>query len=393
MSRWHSTEFQGVRYRKHPTRKHGIMNDHYFSIRYRVDGKRIEEGLGWSSKGMTAKKAALQLAELQEAHRKGTGEPVTLREKREVARTERQRQEKEGITFKEYFENTFTPQAEIGKPRETHQKKAHFRDWIEPVIGALPFSEIGVLELEKIKTNLLTAVRSPRTVQYVFSTIRRVWNDAKVKGIVTEDCPTKKIKLERFDNKRARYFTHEEAEALLSELKTKDESLYQMALISLQSGLRFGEIAGLRWGDIDTRRKIIGIRDAKGGLSRYGRMTEEVKEMFMGMDQGDREDLIFPTSNGKRFTDPSKVFKEVILEMGLNAGVTDRRQKLSFHSLRHSYASWLVDRGVGLYDVQRLLGHRSSALTERYSHLSDSRLTEDVKELEKGIRQARQSKR
>lgn len=90
MSRWHSTEFEGVRYRKHPTRKHGIVNDRYFSIRYRVDGKRFEEGLGWASKGMTVQKAALQLAELQEAYRKGTGEPVTLREKREVARTERE---------------------------------------------------------------------------------------------------------------------------------------------------------------------------------------------------------------------------------------------------------------------------------------------------------------
>ena len=389
MSRWHSTEFQGVRYRKHPTRKHGIMNDHYFSIRYRVDGKRIEEGLGWASKGMTGKKAALQLAALQEAYRKGTGEPVTLREKREVARTERQRQEKEGVTFKEYFENTFTPQAKIGRPRETKQKKSHFRDWIEPVIGALPFNEIGVLELEKIKTNLLAAGRSPRTVQYVFSTIRRVWNDAKIKGIIVEDCPTRNIKLDRFDNKRARYFTHKEADQFLDELKNRNHSLWEMALVSLHCGLRFGEIASLRRGDIDIRRGIIGIRDSKGGFSRYGRMTEEVKEMFMGMDQGPREELIFHTSNDKRLTDPSKVFKEVILEMGLNAGVTDRRQRLSFHSLRHTYASWLVDRGVGLYDVQKLLGHKSSELTQRYSHLSDTRLNNDVKEFERGIRQAR----
>jgi site-specific recombinase XerD len=49
----------------------------------------------------------------------------------------------------------------------------------------------------------------------------------------------------------------------------------------------------------------------------------------------------------------------------------------------------LVDRGIGLYDVQKLLGHKSSELTQRYSHLSDERLTNDVKEFEKGIRQAR----
>jgi integrase len=391
MSRWHSTEFQGVRYRKHPSRKHGIKKDYYFSIRYRVDGKRIEEGLGWASKGMTGKRAALQLAELQEAYRKGTGDPVTLREKREAARTERERQEKQGVTFGDYFINTFVPQETIEKPRETKDKNSQYKNWIKPVIGALPFNEIGVLELEKIKTDLLTNGKASRTVQYVFSTIRRVWNDAKVKGIVAEDCPTKKIKLEHFDNKRVRYFTHDEADRFLTELKKRNDPLWWMAMISLHCGLRFGEISGLRYGDIDTRRKIIGIRDSKGGFSRYARMTEEVKKIFSSMlGTLEREKLVFSDSNGKRMKRPSKIFAVVIDDLKLNEGITDIRQKLTFHSLRHTYASWLVDQGIGLYDVQRLLGHKSSQLTERYSHLSDTRLDNDVKEFEKGIRQARE---
>jgi integrase len=216
-----------------------------------------------------------------------------------------------------------------------------------------------------------------------------VWNDAKAKGIIAEDCPTKKIKLDRFDNKRARYFSHDEADRFLTELAKRNDSLYQMALISLHCGLRFGEIANLRRGDIDTRRKIIGIRDSKGGFSRYGRMTEEVRRILSDMETGKREELLFTDSNGNRIRRPSKIFTAVIDALGLNEGVTDARQKLTYHFLRHTYASWLVDRGVGLYDVQKLLGHRSSALTERYSHLSDERLTNDVKELEKGIRQAR----
>jgi len=72
--------------------------------------------------GWTAKKAALELARLQEAQKKGTGEPVTLREKREIARAEREKRVKEGITFKQYFEDMFVPQAEIGN-QERHVKK------------------------------------------------------------------------------------------------------------------------------------------------------------------------------------------------------------------------------------------------------------------------------
>lgn len=389
MSRRRKTEFQGVRYREHSTRKFGVMLDRYFSIRYRVDGKLIEEGLGWASKGMTAKNAALELAKLQEAQRKGTGEPVTLRQKREVARGEREQRQKEGVTFKEYFENTFIPQAELGKPKETRQKRGQFTKWIEPVIGALPFSRIGVVELEKIRTNLLRAKRSPRTVEKIFSTIRKVWNDARNKEIILLDSPTKKIKLDRFDNKRNRYFTHNEADAFLAKLKEKHEPSYRQALISLHCGLRFGEIAALRWGDIDTERKLIGIRNSKGGFSRHARMTEEVKNLFMGMKQGQREDLIFPTAKGTKQSDPHKIVGKTIKELGFNKGVTDRRQRLSFHSLRHTYASWLVNRGVGLYDVQKLIGHSDISLTQRYSHLSDSKLVEDVKEFEKGIREER----
>ncbi|MGA2466432.1 MAG: site-specific integrase [Thermodesulfobacteriota bacterium] len=389
MSRWHSTEFEGVRYRKHPTRKHGIVNDRYFAIRYRVDGRRIEEALGWASKGWTAQKAALQLAELQEAYRKGTGEPVTLRGKREVARTERERQEKEGIIFEAYFLNTFVPQAEIERPRETKEKKSHFNHWIKPVIGSLPFNEIGILEIEKIKTDLLAAGRSPRTVEYVFSTIRTVWNHAKERGVISEDSPTKKVKLDRFDNKRARYFTHDEANRFLIELKKRNGSHWEMAMISLHCGLRFGEIASLRQGDIDIRRKIISIRDSKGGFSRFGRMTDEVSRIFPKVEPGMREKLVFADPDGKRIKRPSKIFTAVIDGLGLNQGVTDVRQKLTFHSLRHTYGSWMVDRGVPLYDVKQLLGHSTIELTQRYSHLSDKRLMEDVKEFERGIKQAR----
>jgi integrase len=389
MSRWHKTEFEGVRYREHPTRKFGAVRDRYFSIRYRVDGKRIEEALGWASKGMTAKNAALELARLQEAQRKGTGEPVTLREKREVARTEREQREKEGVTFKEYFEDTFVPQAELIKEKETRQKKGQFKKWIDPVIGALPFSQIGVGELEKIRANLLKAGKALRTVQKIFTTIGTVWNDAKRKEIISQDCPTKKIKLDRFDNKRNRYFTHKEADAFLAELKAKHQPSYRQALISLHCGLRFGEIAALRWGDIDTQRKLIGIRNSKGGFSRHARMTDEVKALFEGMDQGEREDLIFPTAAGTKQSDPHKVINKTIKELGFNKDVADRRQKLSFHSLRHTYASWLVNRGVGLYDVQKLVGHSDISLTQRYAHLSDAKLVEDVKEFEKGIHEER----
>ena len=57
---WQRTKFPGVRYREHPTRKHGLHRDRYFAIRAQVDGKRREEGLGWASKGWNAQKVCYQ---------------------------------------------------------------------------------------------------------------------------------------------------------------------------------------------------------------------------------------------------------------------------------------------------------------------------------------------
>ena len=117
--KWKSTEFKGIRYREHPTRKHGIMLDKYFAIRFQKDGKRKEEGLGWGSEGWSASKAALELAKLKEAATKGEG-PASLAEKRklEVERKKKVQEEesqkkREAIIFSNFFTNTYFPKADL----------------------------------------------------------------------------------------------------------------------------------------------------------------------------------------------------------------------------------------------------------------------------------------
>ncbi len=72
--------------------------------------------------------------------------------------------------------------------------------------------------------------------------------------------------------------------------------------------------------------------------------------------------------------------------IGMNNGVTDRRQKVVFHTLRHTYASWLVEQGVDLYTVKELTGHGTLAMTERYSHLALDTLRRAVRTLEAGLK-------
>jgi len=83
MAKWIKTNFPGVRYREHDTRKNGVKRDQYFTIRYKLAGKDREEGLGWASENWTAAKAYDRLKELKENKKAGEG-PQTLAEKREI---------------------------------------------------------------------------------------------------------------------------------------------------------------------------------------------------------------------------------------------------------------------------------------------------------------------
>ena len=85
--------------------------------------------------------------------------------------------------------------------------------------------------------------------------------------------------------------------------------------------------------------------------------------------------LVF-TLNGESFNPDyvCKQFKKCVIKAGINS-------KLNFHSLRHTFASWLVQRGVSIYEVSKLLGHSDIKVTEIYSHLRAEDLRESVNKL------------
>ena len=238
--KWKKTQHPGVRFYEHHTRRHGIGKDRYFVIRYQMDGKRREEGVGWASDKWTAEKAALELAELKKAHKLGAG-PSSLAEKREAKKAfDEQKKarfdqiEKENITFANFFENTYFPIAKTSKKKNSYDKEwQHFKRWIEPVMGKTPFKEITPFAIERLKKSLLDSEKSPRMIEYVLATVRHVWNQARRAGLISQESPTKQVKIPKTENKRLRFLTHREANALLDELKKLDPQTYFMALISL----------------------------------------------------------------------------------------------------------------------------------------------------------------
>jgi integrase len=158
-----------------------------------------------------------------------------------------------------------------------------------------------------------------------------------------------------------------------------------MALLSLHCGLRAGEIFNLTWGDVDLERGILTLRDSKSGKTRMAFMTENVKGVIEKPDDAKHDDLVFPDRDDNKMKRISNAFQRAVNELGFNNGISDPRQQVVFHTLRHTFASWLVENGTDLYTVKELMGHSTLAMTERYSHLGQNTLQNAVRNLEKSL--------
>ena len=165
-----------------------------------------------------------------------------------------------------------------------------------------------------------------------------------------------------------------------------------MALLSLHTGLRFGEISALKWSHVDTERGMIRVMDPKGGQGRAVYLTEQVKAMFEALERRGPDDYVFVKEGKEKLNDAPKAFAEVVAGLELNKGITDRRQKVTFHSLRHTFASWHAMAGTDIYTLKELLGHSVIQMTERYSHLAPGTLQNATRTLERAIESAAQEK-
>ena len=129
--KWIKAKFPGVRYREHETRKHGIQKDKYFAIRWKVDGKDREEGLGWASTGWTEAKANETLAEIKKNIRDGQGHQ-SLAEKREINTEKKKQIKRDALTVSDAWEG-YSKIASIKKSYS--REEIFFRLWIKPTIG------------------------------------------------------------------------------------------------------------------------------------------------------------------------------------------------------------------------------------------------------------------
>lgn len=228
---------------------------------------------------------------------------------------------------------------------------------------------------------------SERSREYALAVIRQVFNFSFRNNLFNGDNPVKKVKIPKSDNRRLRFLTREEAETLLNALKKEAPDTWEQALSSLHTGLRASEIFKLTWVDVNLEQGTLTAKDSKNTATRYAYMTQAVKEMFSQKKRGELSDLLYPGPGGKERRCVSRAFERIVSGLGLNDGIKDRRDKVVFHTCRHTYASWLVQEGTDLYVVKECLGHSTLTQTERYAHLAPQNSQRTVATLEKFLGQ------
>jgi integrase len=244
----------------------------------------------------------------------------------------------------------------------------------------LTLDELTVGQLNAFKEQYSLRVK-PATVTRVFELLSSAINNAIRAGLWVGVNPvshaagfTKPV----IQNKGERWLTPAEATKLLAALEIISPTWRDMAALSLYTGIRLTELYRLRPRDISAETMTATIW-AKGNRREPIQLTPEALEILLRRSQNP-DALFFPRKSNAPFVKAVKV-------CGLNEGVTDSRHRVWFHTLRHTFASWLVQAGVDLYSVQTLLRHRSPIMTQRYAHLNQPKLKASLEPIRRVLSQ------
>lgn len=192
---------------------------------------------------------------------------------------------------------------------------------------------------------------------------------------------------------RVRFLTDEELPRLLEAVRASPHpDLLPAVLLALTTGARKGEILGLRWSQIDFKRRAITLAhgETKNNAGRALPLSGEIVELLQARNKVRKidDDRVFPSADGCKELELREPWKVALVSAGIDVRQATRSGRsrkdappamtsdFRWHDLRHTAASYLTMAGVSAIEVARVLGHKTLAMSLRYSHLAPDRVTE-----------------
>jgi integrase len=273
-----------------------------------------------------------------------------------------------GMTLAEATERYLATKAR----KRTLMKDERILKHLNSVFGAdTALEDLTASEISEYKARrLATKVGSPGTeraltaaaVNRPLALLRHLLRTAYEEWEVLPAVP--KIRLEKEPQGRLRWLTEDEIKKLLGACgKSRNRDLRAAVVLAINTGLRRSELLGLTWDRVDLSRGVIRLEVTKTGRRREVPLNAESYAAMVSLGP----------------KDTGRVFRKQSLRKAYENSVSN---DVNFHTLRHTFASWAVMRGVSLKELQELLGHGSLAMTMRYAHLAPERLRSAVARLE-----------
>lgn len=324
------------------------------------------EGTRYRKRSPENSRAGAQAYELVLRQRLAKSEPISGRDADRVV-----------ATFAQFAQQWFETYVRANnKPSEQYAKKSVLRTHLVPYFGRTPLSEISNGHIEQFKAKKRLDGLSPKRINNIL-TILNTCLKAAMDWSVIESVP--RIKLLKTTPPQIEFLEPFELQQLLS---NQCEPEWQaMITVAARTGMRIGEIVTLMWQDIDFDRSSITVRRSlsanqitatKNYKIRHIPMTVDVKALLASMRQD--EGFVFHRPH-RQDEYQSRYTAHAALQ---RACARSHIRRIGWHTLRHTFASHLVMKGVSIYIVQRLLGHSSISQTERYAHLASSTLHEAI---------------
>lgn len=265
-----------------------------------------------------------------------------------------------------YRKNHIESNQRTGNSHRNGLKKLKF------FFGKKIFSDIKTMDIERYKQARLLEKVAPSTINRDLALLRSMCNRSVEWGYCQKSL-MKGVRLYRENNQRLRYLEKEEIDRLL---RNSSYILRFIILIAVHTGMRKGEILGLKWDDVNESQNFITLRHTKNGETRYIPMNEVIQDALRERPRHPNSAYVICNKEGKSFN-----FRKTFETAVKNAGLSDFR----FHDLRHTFASQMRMSGVDLHTIGELMGHKSLQMTKRYAHLSPEAKTRAVEVLSQKI--------
>ena len=263
------------------------------------------------------------------------------------------------------------------RPSEQKAKRVTLRAHLIPHFGKTRVDGITVLAIEEYKAQKLKSGLSPKSINNHLTILHRSLQSAH-EWYATPLPVIRRLKVppQRFD-----FLTDEESRRLVTSIA--DPFWRTMLLVGLRTGLRYGELIGLQWTDVDLQRTTLTVRRSivrgvigppKNNRDRLVPLTPQVCDALAALRRVNL--FVFGRTNGRplHHETPRLVLKRFCRAAGL--------RPIGWHTLRHTFASQLVAKGATMREVQELLGHADVRTTMRYTHLAPTALREAVLRLD-----------